>query len=131
VATAEAYLHAKFHLDPSNRLDTVQKRHRQTGQDRQRTDSIGRTVFGRPFVKRFGVCYRSVVCLSVLFVCLSVTLVYCGQKVGRIKMKLGMQVSLGPGHIVLDEDPGNPPPKGHSPIPIFGPYLLWPNSWLD
>jgi len=34
----------------------------------------------------------SVVCLSV---------VYCGQTVGRIKMKLGMQVGLGPGYIVL------------------------------
>jgi len=31
---AEAYLHAKFHLDPSNRLATVHERHRQTGQDR-------------------------------------------------------------------------------------------------
>jgi len=30
-------------------------------------------------------------------------------------MKLGMQVGLGPGHIVLDGDPAAPPPKGHSP----------------
>ena len=49
VARAEAYLHAKFHLDPSNRLATVDQRYTQdrTGQDmtdRQRTDSIGRTV---------------------------------------------------------------------------------------
>jgi len=50
VARAEAYLHAKFHLDPSNRLATVHERHSQTGQtdrtgqDRQRTDSRGRTV---------------------------------------------------------------------------------------
>jgi len=29
---------------------------------------------GRPFVKRFALCYRSVVCLSVLSVCLSVCL---------------------------------------------------------
>jgi len=50
--------------------------------------------------------------------------VYCGQTVGRIKMKLGMQVSLGPGHIVLDGDPAPPPP-------IFGPYLLWRNGWMD
>ena len=49
----------------------------------------------------------SVRCLSVLSVCLSVTLVYCGQTVGRIKTKLGMQVGLGPGHTVLD---GDPPP---------------------
>jgi len=40
-------LHAKFHLDPSNRLATVHEYHRQTdrtGQARQRSDSIGRTV---------------------------------------------------------------------------------------
>ena len=30
-------------------------------------------------------------------------------------MKLGMQVGLGPGHIVLDGGPAPPPPKGHSP----------------
>jgi len=32
---AEAYLHAKLRLDPSNRLATIHQRHRQTGQDRQ------------------------------------------------------------------------------------------------
>jgi len=37
---------------------------------------------------------------------------------------------LGPGHIVLDGDPGPPPPKGHSP-PIIGLYLLWPNGLMD
>ena len=37
-------MHAKFHLDPSNRLATVHERYRQTGQDRQWSDSIGRTV---------------------------------------------------------------------------------------
>jgi len=52
----------------------------------------------------------SVRCLSVL----SVTLVYCGQTVGPIKMKLGMQVGLGRGHIVLGGDPAAPPPKGHT-----------------
>jgi len=35
----------------------------------------------------------------------SVTFVHCGQTVGRIKTKLGTQVGLGPGHIVLDGDP--------------------------
>jgi len=32
-------------------------------------------------------------------------------------MKLGMQVGLGPGHIALDGDPGDPAPpqKGYSP----------------
>jgi len=27
-------------------------------------------IFGRPFVKRFALCYRIIVCLSVLSVCL-------------------------------------------------------------
>ena len=37
-------------------------------------------------------------CLSVP----SVTLVYCGQTVGWIKMPFGMEVGLDPGDIVLD-----------------------------
>jgi len=45
-------------------------------------------------------------------------------------MKLGMRVGVGPDHIVLDGDPTSPPLKGHSP-PIVGPYLLWPNGWMD
>ena len=51
-------------------------------------------------------------CLSVCPVCLSVTFVHRGQTVGRIKMKPGMQVGLGPGHIVLDGDPLALPQKG-------------------
>ena len=62
----------------------------------------------------------SVRCLSV---CLSVTLVYCGQTVGRIKMKLGMQVGLGPGHIVLGGDPAPPRIKGHSIDPQFSAHI--------
>ena len=54
--------------------------------------------------------------------CLSVTLVYCGQTVRRIKMKLGMQVGLGPDHIVLDGDPASPSPKRHSP-PQFSVHI--------
>ena len=57
---------------------------------------------------------------------LSVTLVYCGQTVGLIKMKLGMEVGLIPGHIVLDEDTAPPPLKGaqQQPPPLFGSCLL-------
>ena len=40
--------------------------------------------------------------LSYLSVC---NVGVLGQTVGRIKMKLGMQVGLGPGHVVLDADP--------------------------
>ena len=41
-------------------------------------------------------------------------------------MALGTEVGLGPGHIVLDEDPA-PLPKKDRP-PFFGPFLLWPNG---
>jgi len=45
-ARAEAYLHAKFHFDPSDRLATAHQRDRQTDrrdrQTGQRSDSIGR-----------------------------------------------------------------------------------------
>jgi len=52
--------------------------------------------------------------LSCLFV-LSVTLVYCGQTVGCIKMKLGTEVGLSPGHIVLDGEPIPLSQNGHNP----------------
>jgi len=67
--------------------------------------------FGRPFVKRFALCYQTVVC-PVCLSCLFVTLVHCDQTVGWIKMKLGMQVGIGPGYIVLDGDPAPPPQRG-------------------
>jgi len=50
--------------------------------------------------------------IGLLYVCLPVMLVYCGQTVGRINMKLGMQVGLGPGHIVLG---GEWKPSSHYP----------------
>jgi len=63
------------------------------------------------WAKQFALCYQSVVCVSFL----SVTFVHCGQMVGRIKIKLGMQVGLGPGHIVLGGDPAPLPQRGWSP----------------
>ena len=54
--------------------------------------------------------------------------VYCGQTAEWIKMALGMDVGLGPGHIVLDEDPAPLPKRGQSPN--FGPFLLWPNGCM-
>jgi len=57
---------------------------------------------------------RCLSCMSDLPV-LSVTLVYYGQTVRWIKMKLGRQVGLGPGHIVLDGDPDPSPKMGQSP----------------
>jgi len=44
-------------------------------------------------------------------------------------MKLGMQVGLGPGHIVLDGDPSPLPKKGTEP-PNFRPMSIVA-KWLD
>ena len=41
--------------------------------------------------------------------------VYCGQTAGWIKMALGKEVGLGPGHIVLDGDTAPLPQKGTEP----------------
>jgi len=49
-----------------------------------------------------------------------------------ITMPLGMEVGLGTGDFVLNEDPAALPKKGaEPPPPIFGPCLLWPNGWMD
>ena len=60
----------------------------------------------------------SVRCMSVL----SVMSLYCGQTVGWIEMKLGMQVARGPSHIVLDGDPA-PPPQNGGQSPQFSAHV--------
>jgi len=67
-------------------------------------------------------------CLSVLS---WVTFVHCGQMVGQIKMKLGMQAGLGPGHIVLGLD-GDPAPllQRAQPHSIFGPCCGQMAAWI-
>jgi len=61
-------------------------------------------------------------CCPVLFVCPLVTLVYCGQTVGQIKMPLGMEVGLGPGNFVLDGDPAVPQKRGRN-LPQFSAHF--------
>jgi len=56
--------------------------------------------------------------------------VYCGQTAAWIKMPLGTEVGLGPGHIVLDGDPAPLPKRGQSSPSICGPFLFWPNGWI-
>jgi len=41
--------------------------------------------------------------------------VCCGEMAGWIRMALGMEVGLGPSHIVLDGDPAPLPKKGAHP----------------
>jgi len=42
-----------------------------------------------------------------------------------MKMPLGTEVDLGPGHTGLDGDPAHPAKGAQQPPPIFGPCLLW------
>jgi len=53
--------------------------------------------------------------------------VYCRQRAGWIQMPFG--TDLGPGHTVLDGNPA--PPKRGIAAPIFEPFLLWSNGWVD
>ena len=58
--------------------------------------------------------------------------VLCGQTAGWIKIPLGIEVGLGPDHIMLDGDPTSsyPTEKGHS-LPLFILCSLWQNGWMD
>ena len=80
------------------------------------------SIFGRPFLKRFALCYQTVVCLPV-------TLVYCRQMLRRIKMTWRACRPRPWPHCVRWR-PSSPTPKAHSP-PIFGPYPLRPNGCID
>jgi len=128
----------------------VTHRHDRTGQTGQRSDSIGRTVFERPFVKQFVLCYRSVVCP----VCLSVPV--CDvralwpngwteqdetRQAGRPRPWPHCVRWGSSSHSPKGAQPPNfrpmfimdpaPTPKGAEPQPIFGPRVLWPNGCMD
>jgi len=58
--------------------------------------------------------------------------VYCGQMAGWIKMPHGTEVNLGLGDVVLDGVAVSPlPHPKRGTAQVFGPYLLWPNGWMD
>jgi len=102
-----------------------------TEQDRQENGPI---AYGEPFykwspkngspypIRLLSVCLS--VCLSCLS-CLSVTLGYCGQRVGWIKLKLGIEVSLAPATLwrCVRWDPAHPKrgtasPRNFRPMPV-------------
>jgi len=107
-------------IQPFGHTTPMLQTDRQTG---QRSHSIERTVFGRPFVKRFALCYRTVVCPSVCPACNVGVLWPNGWMdqdetwhAGRPRPRPHC-VTWGPSS----------PSKGEQP-PIFGPGLLWPNG---
>ena len=67
--------------------------------------------FWRTSVKRFALCYQTVV-LSALTVC---PVCDVGVLWPNGWMNLGVHVCLGPGHIVLNGDPVPLPQRGQSP----------------
>jgi len=62
---------------------------------------------------------------------LSVTLMYCGQTVGCMKLPLGMEVGLSPGDICVRWGPSPPLRKRTQQPQLFGPCPLWPNGCMD
>ena len=56
--------------------------------------------------------------------------VYCGQTAGCIKMALGTEVGLDPGHIVLDEEPAPISKKGTEPPISAHLYCRQTAGWI-
>jgi len=86
----------------------------------QNTHWIGicvKTVMGRPLVKRFALCYRTV----VLSKCLVSDVGVLWPNGWMDQDETCMQLGLDPGHIVLDGDPTPPPPKGHPQFSAYRP----------
>jgi len=74
----------------------------------------------RPFVKRFALCYRSVVCP----VCMSRWCIMAKRLDEPMPLD-GMEEGLGPaGHIVLDGDPDPSPPERGTAAPTFRPMSI-------
>jgi len=82
-------------------------------------------IIGRPFVKRFALCYGTVV-LSVCPVC-NVDILWPNGWTDQDETWHARRPRPWP-HCVRWV-PSTPSPKGAPQI--FGPYLLWPNGWMD
>jgi len=113
VAWTEAYLHAKFHLDSSNRLATMHQRHRQTdvqthGQDNGHSDSIRRTVLQM-------VAHKYTLFSTVLSLSSNVDVLWPSGWMVQVG-------SLSPYDIVLYGDTA--PPKRTQQLPHFRPMFI-------
>jgi len=92
-------------------------------------ESIRARIFGRPFIKRFARCYRSVVCLSVLSV-LSVSNVGVLWPNGSTHQEETWHAGRPrPWPHCVRWGPSSPPLKGHSPAPNFRPISV-AAKWL-
>jgi len=88
------------------------------------------SIFGRPFVKRFALCYQTVVCLSCP-VCLSLSNVVVLWPNGLTDQDETWHAGRPrPCPHCVRRGPSSPSPKG-AQSPIFGPYPLRPNGRID
>ena len=87
-------------------------------------------LFRPPFVKRFTLCYQTVVCLScpVLSVC-DVRTLWPNGWTDQDETWFAGKARSWP-HCVR-RGPRSPSPKGGRSHQIFGPCLLEPNGWMD
>ena len=135
--------HHSHHLTPGSRPTSVANLSHHRLSFGLKTDStefmtepflLSISVFGRPFVKRFALCYRSVVlsvCLSVCLSCLSVCNVRALWPNGWTDQDETWRAGRPrPWPHCVRWGPSSPSLKGAHP-PIFGPYLLRPNGCMD
>ena len=83
-------------------------------------------IFGRPFVKRFALCYQTVVCLSVLSVC-GVGVVWPNGWMDQDETWLRGRPRSWPHYVRWRSS--SPFPNGAELPSIFGPYHV--AKWLD
>jgi len=83
-----------------------------------------RNLFGRPFVKRFALCYQTVVCLSLCDVGVLWPNCWMDQD------ETGHAGRPQPRRLCVRWRPSSSPKGAEPPSPIFGPFLLWPNGWM-
>ena len=94
---------------------------------------LAHVIFGRPFVKRFALCYQTVVCLSclscpVLSVCNVRALWSNGWTDQGETWHTGR---TRPWRLCVRWGPRSPSPKGGRAPQIFGPFPLWPKGWTQ
>jgi len=104
----------------ATRCDT----HDLVAKDRDQRHHQPSTVFGRQFVKRFALCYQTVVCLSILSV-YDVGVLWPNGWMDQDETWHGGMP--WPRRHCVTWGPSFPSPKGAQP-PIFSPCLLWPNG---
>jgi len=92
--------------------------------------SVDLSIFGRPFVKRFALCYGTVVCPVCLTACPVCDVGVLWPNGWMDQGETWHASRTRPRPHCARWGPSSPSLKKGQP-PIFGPLLLWPNGWMD